>query len=278
MGELIYAIIIGIIQGLTEFLPISSTAHMTIVAKLLGSKAFSDPKVWTATMATIQLGTLASLLYYFRKDLRSIGKSFLTERPSYAKVAVQVASPEAKLGWMIAIGSVPIFFFGYFLQEFIEGEFTKSLWTISISLVAVALIMLLAERIGKFSKSTNDITAFEAFLIGIAQALALIPGVSRSGATITTGLLLGMKRDEAAKFSFLLSIPAVFVSGLYEFIYHFELISKQNLTFLFVSLIFAFLSGVFAINFLLKFLKTKSTLVFIVYRIVLGLVIIAFLL
>jgi undecaprenyl-diphosphatase len=273
MIEILYAILIGIVQGLTEFLPISSTAHMTIVAKFLGTSALSDPKLWTATMATIQLGTLGSLLVFFRREIVSISGDLLSSifHPNLRK------AQNFHLGLMIILGSFPIFILGYLLKDFIEGSFTKNLWAISVSLIALALVLFISERVGKFRKSVNEITLADALIIGFAQALALIPGVSRSGATISAGLFLNMKRDEAARFSFLLSIPAVFVSGLYEFATNFKLIVSQNLLFLIISLIFAFIFGLLAISFLLNFLKTKSTLVFVVYRIVLGLLIILWL-
>lgn len=272
--EILYAIIIGIVQGLTEFLPVSSTAHMTIVAKLLGANAISDPKVWTATMATIQLGTLASLLFYFRKEIVSIFVAMAKEPSKFRKEGFSALQSDDRLGWLIVIGSIPIFILGYLLKDFIEGEFTKSFWTISTSLIIVALILWVAEKTGKFTKSIEDVSLLDAFLVGVAQCFALIPGVSRSGATITAGLFLGFKREEAARFSFLLSIPAVFVSGVYEFVSNFELLSLDLLLFLAISTITAFVSGIFAISFLLNYLKRKSTLAFVVYRIVLGVAII----
>lgn len=261
-------------QGLTEFLPVSSTAHMTIVAKLLGANAISDPKVWTATMATIQLGTLASLLFYFRKEIVSIFVAMAKEPSKFRKEGFSALQSDDRLGWLIVIGSIPIFILGYLLKDFIEGEFTKSFWTISTSLIIVALILWVAEKTGKFTKSIEDVSLLDAFLVGVAQCFALIPGVSRSGATITAGLFLGFKREEAARFSFLLSIPAVFVSGVYEFVSNFELLSLDLLLFLAISTITAFVSGIFAISFLLNYLKRKSTLAFVVYRIVLGVAII----
>ncbi|MEJ5286630.1 MAG: Undecaprenyl-diphosphatase [Candidatus Kapaibacterium sp.] len=272
--EILYAIIIGIVQGLTEFLPVSSTAHMTIVAKLLGANAISDPKVWTATMATIQLGTLASLLFYFRKEIVSIFVAMAKEPSKFRKEGFSALQSDDRLGWLIVIGSIPIFILGYLLKDFIEGEFTKSFWTISTSLIIVALILWVAEKMGKFAKTIEDVSLLDAFLVGVAQCFALIPGVSRSGATITAGLFLGFKREEAARFSFLLSIPAVFVSGVYEFVSNFELLSLDLLLFLAISTITAFVSGIFAISFLLNYLKRKSTLAFVVYRIVLGVAII----
>ncbi|MFN3781050.1 MAG: undecaprenyl-diphosphatase UppP [Candidatus Kapaibacteriota bacterium] len=270
MNEIIYAIIIGIVQGLTEFLPVSSTAHMTIAAKLLGSNLFDDPRIWTAAMATIQLGTLASLLFHFHKDIFDISKDFLLDETSYRIYNFNTMKTNARLGWMILIGSLPIFLLGYLLKDIIEGDFTKSLWTISSALILIAVAMFVAERVAKFNKTTMHMTLADAVIIGLAQSLALIPGVSRSGATITAGMMLGLKREEAARFSFLLSIPAVFVSGVYEFVVNFQFVSGQRIVFLVVASVFAFLSGLFAISFLLRYLKTKSTLIFVVYRFILG--------
>lgn len=278
MIELIYAIIIGIIQGLTEFLPISSTAHMTIVAKLLGSEAISNPKTWTAMMATIQLGTLGSLLFFFRKDLLIISKNLLLEKNARRVANFDFMSPGSRLGWMILLGSLPIFLLGYFLKELIEGEFTKSLLTISIALISIAIVLFISEKTGKFKKIIDDLSLADAIIIGFAQSLALIPGVSRSGATIAAGLFIGLRRDEAAKFSFLLSIPAVLVSGVFEFVTNVNLITSNMIIFILVASVCAFVSGIAAISFLLHYLKTKSTVVFVVYRILLGLAIIFWLL
>ncbi|MCX7879696.1 MAG: undecaprenyl-diphosphatase UppP [Ignavibacteria bacterium] len=273
--ELIYALIIGIIQGLTEFLPISSTAHMTLLAKLLQSKLIEDPHLWTASMATIQLGTLLSLLIYFRKEVIEIPSDFLKHifAPSFTNSSR--VNSNFRLGLLILFGSVPIFSLGYLFKDFIEGDFTKNNFVIATTLILVAILLFIAEKTGKFKKSLDEINVFDAIIIGFAQSLALIPGVSRSGATITAGLFLNIKRDEAARFSFLLCIPAIFVSGVYEFYTNFKYFSSEDIGFILVASIVSFFSGYLAIAFLLNFLKTKSTLPFIVYRIVLGSIIFA---
>lgn len=263
--ELIYAIIIGIVQGFTEFLPISSTAHMTIVAKLLSAERLQDPKIWTASMAVIQLGTLCSLLFYFRKEILTIGKDFLNKRKNLVS-----QSTNSRLVWFIVVGSVPIFVLGYLFKEMIEGDATKNLTLIALALIFIAIVMFIAEKKGKFIKSIDRITFFDAITIGFAQAFALFPGVSRSGATIAAGIFLGFSREDSARFSFLLSIPAVFVSGIYELYSNFQFISNEHIWFIILSSFFAFISGVFAISFLLSYLQKKSTMVFIVYRILLG--------
>lgn len=268
--EIIYAIIIGIVQGFTEFLPISSTAHMTIVAKLIGAESFRDPKIWTASMATIQLGTLCSLLVYFRKEIFSIGKDFFYENLKTNRKNFDLQSKNSRVGWLIIIGSVPIFVLGYLFKDIIEGNSTKNITFIVLALIFIAVFMFIAEKTGRFYKTLERITLFDAIIFGFAQALALFPGVSRSGATITAGIFLGFKREDSARFSFLLSIPAVFVSGIYEFYSNFQFISTEQIWFIVVSSIFAFVSGILAISFLLSYLQNKSTMVFIVYRILLG--------
>jgi undecaprenyl-diphosphatase len=275
--EILYAIIVGIVQGLTEFLPISSTAHMTIVAKLIGGNYFSDPKIWTASMATIQLGTMLSLLFYFRNELLALSKSFARENIFSLPRNIANQSYNSRLGWAIGFGSIPIFVIGYLLKDFIESDATKSLFSIALALIIVAVFMLIAEVTGKFAKTIDKITFFDAILIGLAQTLALFPGVSRSGATITAGLFLGYRREDSARFSFLLSIPAVLVSGVYEFISNYHNITKEQIIFVLIATFFAFISGIFAISFLLKYLQKKSTLVFIVYRILLGIIILLWL-
>jgi len=276
--EIFYAILIGIVQGLTEFLPISSTAHMTIAARIIGGDYLRDPKVWTASMATIQLGTMFSLLFYFRNELFSLSKNFVRENVFKLPRNIFHQSYHSRLGWAICFGSLPIFVIGYLLKDFIEGDATKNLFSIALALIFVAMLMFVAEFTGKFAKTIDRITIFDAVIIGLAQTLALFPGVSRSGATITAGLFLGYRRDDSARFSFLLSIPAVLVSGLYEFITNFHYISHKQILFVVIATIFAFFSGVFAISFLLKYLQKKSTLVFVIYRIALGILIILWLL
>lgn len=275
--EIIYAIIIGVVQGLTEFLPISSTAHMTIVAQILNLELVKNPQNWTAFMAVIQLGTLLSLLFYFKKDLWAISSNFIRDNFALKVSKYPNQNFYSRLGWMIIWGSIPIFVIGYILKNFIEGNATKNTTLIAFALVIVAIILFIAEKTSRKSKDLEQITIKTAIVIGLAQCFALIPGVSRSGATITAGLFAGLERLTAARFSFLLSIPAILVSGIYELIKSISFFSTGNLLFLITGVITSFLSGYVAISFLLNFLKTKSTLIFIIYRICLGLLLLVFL-
>jgi undecaprenyl-diphosphatase len=277
--SLIEAIVLGIIQGITEFLPISSTAHLTLAGRimdLIGTPhhiiSVENPEHWTAFMAVIQLGTLAAVLIYFIKDIINIIRSFLmenlTERKSFAN-----QSTDSRLGWLIIIGTIPVVIFGLSFKHIIEGNLTKNLWVISGSLIVLALILFIAEKTAKFKKEIKDITIKDALIIGIAQSFALIPGSSRSGTTITGGLFMGLKRESAARFSFLLSIPAVLASGLLELKESLPYIYGDMVINLIVSTIIAGISGYIAIDFLLKFLKKNTTFVFISYRIILGIII-----
>lgn len=272
--NIIEAIILGIIQGLTEFIPISSTAHLTIAGHLMGLIDPNSPEKWTSFIAIIQLGTLAAVLYYFRTDIYRIPKAFLaenlTKRTSYKK-----QSYEAKMGWLIIIGTIPIVIVGLLLKDFIEGSFTKELNVIAGSLIGLALILAIAEQISKRSKDMASITIKDSIIIGIAQCIALIPGSSRSGTTITAGLFVGLNREAAARFSFLLSIPAILASGLLSVYQALEYIDGSDAINLIVATIFSGISGYYAIGFLINYLKKHSTYVFIYYRIALGLIIYA---
>lgn len=267
--DIIKALIIGLIQGLTEFLPISSTAHMTIFAKVFGADLLQEPQKWTAFMAVIQLGTLLSLLVYFRKEILQLTFSFFKIKTDFFSAVAQTKIKE-NLVWQILFGSIPIFFFGYTLKDFIESNSTKSTLLISTTLIFIGLIMFLADKISKREKDVSQINYFDAIVIGFAQAMALIPGVSRSGATISAGLFVGLKRESSAYFSFLLSIPAVTVSGIYELINHFSYFSFDFIVPTTIAVISAFISGIFSIKFLLEYLQKHTTLIFVLYRIFIG--------
>lgn len=266
------AILLGIIQGLSEFIPISSTAHLTLAGGLLGLIDPQHPERWTAFIAVIQLGTLVAVLFYFAKEIRTIPvvwtKENLLNRKKYSE-----QSHDSRMGWYIILGSVPIVVVGLAFKKLIEGGLTKDPVVIGCSLIGLALVLFLAERVAKFRKDISGVTMKDAIIVGLAQCVALIPGSSRSGTTITAGLFLGMKRDSAARFSFLLSIPAVLGSGLFEFYQSLEYIRADELVTLAVATIASAISGYAAIAFLLRFLKTRSTLLFIVYRIVLGIIV-----
>ncbi len=272
----IHAIILGILQGLTEFLPISSTAHLTIAGKFFGLVSVSNPEQWTAFIAVIQLGTLAAVLFYFLKDIINIVGSFYKENLNSKRLPIKEQTTNSKLGWYIILGTIPIVTIGFGLKKIIEGTLTKNLTIIAIALIVLAVVLAVAEKTAKFKKEVKDITLWDAIWVGLAQCLALFPGASRSGTTITAGMFLGMKRETAARFSFLLSIPAVFASGLYEFYKSLKYINSEQLLLVAISTIFAFISGYLTIAFLLKFLRSNSTWVFVIYRILLGSLILLF--
>jgi undecaprenyl-diphosphatase len=265
----IEAVILGIIQGLTEFLPISSTGHLTLAGKFMGLISDKNPEHWTSFIAVIQLGTMLSIFVYFWKDLWGILTEFLQQNLQ-RRIQYSKQSTNSKLGWMIILGTIPIVVIGLLFKDMIEGALTKNLYVISGSLIVLAIILAGAEKTAKFKKNIEDITVLDSFLIGLAQAVALIPGSSRSGTTITGGLFLGLKRDVAARFSFLLSVPAVLASGLLQLMESLKYINYDLTVNLIVATIVSAVSGYLAIDFLLKFLKKNTTFVFIFYRIALG--------
>lgn len=266
------AIVLGIIQGLTEFLPISSTAHLTLAGKFLGLISEENPQSWTAFMAVIQLGTMLAVLIYFKDDLLKIISQFVKDNLFY-RTKFHEQNFDSKLGWYIVWGSIPVIVIGLLFKDYIEGAFTKNLFVISLSLIILAIILAVAEKISQLNKDEKELGVLSSIIIGIAQSLALIPGSSRSGTTITAGLFLGFKREVAAKFSFLLSIPAVLGSGLLEFYQSLENFSQVEFTNIIVGTIVSGISGYLAIHFLLTFLKKHTTFIFIYYRIIIGIVI-----
>ena len=275
--NLFEAILLGIIQGLTEFLPISSTGHLTVAGKFLNLISTNNPEQWTAFIAIIQLGTLLAVLVYFWQDIILIIKDFfhdnIINRVKYSEQKIN-----SKLGWLIIIGTIPVVIIGLAFKDAIEGALTKNLYVIAISLIALAIILAVAEKIAKFKKELKDVTMFDSIVIGIAQAFALIPGSSRSGTTITAGLFVGLKRETAARFSFLLSIPAVFASGVLQIYEAMKFVDQSMALNIIVATIISGLSGYLAIDFLLKYLKKNSTFLFVYYRIALGILILILLL
>ncbi len=270
--SIIDAIVLGLIQGLTEFLPISSTGHLTVAGKLMGLISEEHPEQWTAFIAIVQLGTMISILVYFWKDLWNIFIEFI-QNNFQKRIKYSEQTFNSKLGWMIIAGTIPIVFIGLLFKDSIESALTKNLYVISISLIALAIILAIAEKTARFKKEMKDITLFDSIMIGIAQAVALIPGSSRSGTTITGGLFLGLKRDVAARFSFLLSIPAVLASGLLQLKESLAFINFDIAINLVIATLISGISGYLAIDFLLKFLKKNTTFSFIFYRIALGILI-----
>lgn len=270
--DILQAIILGIIQGLTEFLPVSSTGHLTVAGKVMGLISEENPERWTAFIAVIQVGTLFSILTFFWKDIFNISNDFIKENLLKRKNFSE-QSHNSKLGWYIILGSIPVVVIGLGFKDFIEGHFTKNLYVISGSLIALGLILAVAEKTGKFNRKLTDIKWYDALIVGIGQSLALIPGSSRSGTTITAGMFLGFDRETAARFSFLLSIPAIFGSGLLEFYKSLEYIDGSGLTNLIIATIAAAISGYLTIEFLLRFLRKNSTFIFVFYRIIIGTII-----
>ncbi len=272
--NLFEAILLGIIQGITEFLPISSTGHLTVSGKLLG--LVNDDKQWTAFIAIIQLGTLISILIYFWRDIINISLDFLKEN-IFSRKNYKEQSLNSRLGWLIIIGTIPVVVIGLGFKDIIEGALTKNLYVISGSLIVLAIILAAAEKTAKFKKDIKSIKVIDAIVIGIAQAVALIPGSSRSGTTITGGLFMGLNRETAARFSFLLSIPAIFASGVLQLYQSIEYFDGSGWVNVIASTIFSAVSGYMAIDFLLKYLRKNTTFLFIYYRIGLGLIILALL-
>jgi undecaprenyl-diphosphatase len=266
--SLLEAIVLGITQGLTEFLPISSTGHLRIVPALVG---WDDPG--TAFTAVIQLGTMAAVVIYFRTDLVRISVAWLR---SLRERSFLKADLDARLGWYIVIGTIPIGVFGLAFKDQIETG-ARDLYLIGSALIVLGLVLALAEKVGTRERDIEHIRPKDGVAIGLAQSLALIPGVSRSGSTITAGLFMGLDRPAAARFSFLLSIPAVVLSGLFEFagIVSGDEHTDTSMVALAVATVFAFLSGYAAIAFLLRYLERHSTLIFVYYRVVLGALVIA---
>ncbi len=270
--NLFEAIVLGIIQGLTEYLPVSSTGHLTVAGKLMNLISSENPGHWTAFIAVIQLGTLLAVLIYFRRDLISIVKDFLNDN-LFNRKNFSNQSVNSKMGWYLVVATLPVAVIGLSFKDFIEGAITKNLYVIAASLIILALILAVAEKFGRFKRKPENIKWYDAIIIGIAQSLALIPGSSRSGTTITAALFLGFNRETAARFSFLMSIPAILASGLLELYQAIEFIDRAMV----INLIFATAAsavvGYLSIEFLLRYLKKNSTVLFIVYRIVAGLLI-----
>ncbi len=258
------AVLLGIVQGLTEFLPISSSAHLRIVPAFFG---WDDPGA--AFTAVIQLGTVAAVLAYFRQELWRITVAWLRSVRAHDW---QPRDQEARLGWYIALGTVPIAVLGLAFKNPIENEF-RNLELIGSTLITFSFVMLWAEARSQRRRQMGDLGFRDGLLIGCAQALALVPGVSRSGATISAGLLLDFDRTVAARYSFLLSVPAVVLSGLFELRH----IGEGGVPVLatVVATLLAFITGYASIAFLLRYLANHSIAVFSGYRILLGVVVIA---
>jgi len=274
------AILLGLIQGLTEFIPISSTAHLTIAGKLMGLISAEHPEQWTAFMAVIQLGTLAAVIIYFWADIVNIIRGFIVANIALiSRAQVDEASREgAWLGWLVIVGTIPVAIVGLLLRHQVEGAKTKDLRVIAGSLIGLALVLTLAEVVGRRIRDMKSLKFMDAVMIGSAQVLALIPGSSRSGTTITAGLFVGLKRETAARISFLLSIPAVAASGLLELPKALRSGGETDWVALVVATAISGVVGYLSIAFLLRYLQRHSTFVFVAYRIALGLILIGLIL
>lgn len=260
MIDLLKAVFLGTLQGLTEFLPISSSAHLRIFPEILG---WSDPGA--AFTAVIQIGTELAVLIYFRHDIRRIATAWLGSlfRPELR------GRTDARMGWYIIVGSLPIVVLGILLKDVIERDF-RNLWVIGTALVVLGLILGVADRFSRDDRSLRELGLKQAVLMGLAQAAALIPGVSRSGATISMGRFLGFDREAATRFAFLLAIPAVVGAGVFELkeIPHGENAYSWGPTLL--ATVVAFVVGYASIAWLLRYVTTKSYLPFVLYRVGLG--------
>jgi undecaprenyl-diphosphatase len=286
------AIVLGIVQGLTEFLPISSTGHLRIVPAFVG---WDDPG--SAFTAVIQLGTTAAVLIYFRDDLWRIARAWLGSfragpggiraargstgsRPGKTAAARSTGwrslSTDARLGWYIVLGTIPIGIFGLAFKHDIEHG-ARSLYLIGTVLIVFGLVMLAADRTARQTRALEDMAPRDGLLVGAAQALALVPGVSRSGATIAAGLFAGLTREAAARYSFLLSTPAIVLAALFELkgIVDGSEHTGASTSDLIVATFFAFVVGYWSISFLLRFVTRHGLVPFVVYRVLLGALVLA---
>lgn len=258
--ELWFAAVLGLVQGLTEFIPVSSTAHLRVVPAMVG-----QPDPGAAFSAVIQLGTLLAVIIYFARDLFiTMPRAMFTRRDT----------PEGKLPYLIALGTIPIVVAGLSLKDFITGD-ARSLYVVGTALVVVGALFFVVEHVGRHDRDMASLGWIDAFAIGCAQTLALIPGVSRSGSTIACALILGMRRTDAARFSFLLGIPAIAGAGIFEIRDAMATLGGASWQPIVIGTTVAAISGYASIAWLLRFLSRKSLRSFGVYRIILGIVLLA---
>ncbi len=258
------ALILGLVQGLTEFLPISSSAHVQIAQELMGQSMLSKPQL-TAFIATIQLGTEIAVVGYFAKDIKRISFAWF----GWAANPSKPMAADAKLGWLIIVGTIPVVVLGLALRDFVEND-VRSLWVIAFTLIGFGVILGVSDLVGKKVKTISNLNYSHGVLFGLGQALALIPGVSRSGGTITVGLLLGYSRQAAARYSFLLAIPAVLASGLFLFVSSVGDLSSDMLLATIVATVVSGLVGLAVIHYLLRYLEDGSFLPFVIWRVLVG--------
>lgn len=258
--DFLQAVVLGLIQGLTEFLPISSSAHLRILPEIFG---WGDPGA--AFTAVIQIGTELAVLLYFRKDIWRIATTWIRSlyQPEYR------GHLDARMGWYVIVGSLPIVVLGVLLKDVIEQDF-RSLWIIGTTLIVLGLILGLADRIGGTDRQIKNLTMRHAIYMGLAQAAALIPGVSRSGATLSAGRLLGYDREAATRFAFLLAIPAVVGAGIFELKDIGQTDNPYGWGPTITATVVSFVVGYAAIAWLLRYVSTHSYTPFVLYRVGLG--------
>ncbi|HEV3471345.1 MAG TPA: undecaprenyl-diphosphatase UppP [Pyrinomonadaceae bacterium] len=279
---ILQAIVLGVVQGLTEFIPISSTAHLIFATRLTGLSRALTAEQTTAVIAVIQLGTLLAVFVYFARDIWAITSAFVRDHLALARGRAEGGwwaglSQEARLGWLVFVGSLPIGVVGLAFKDEIEGTFTKNLWVIAAMMIVVALLLAAAEKVGRRRTEMGGLGLKDALAVGFAQVLSLVPGASRSGSTMMGGLFAGQTRETAARFSFLLSIPAITASGLLELNEALEKLPPGSAAPLAVATVVSGVVGYASIWFLLRFLRTHSTGVFIAYRLAVGALILALL-
>jgi undecaprenyl-diphosphatase len=262
----IQAVVLGIVQGITEFLPVSSTAHLRVVPALLG---WADPGA--AFTAVLQLGSLAAVIGYFLKDLLAMAGASLRALRDRSRPP----EPAARHLLYIIIGTIPVGIAGIALKHKIEGSF-RALWVIAAAQIVVGIALAIVEKTSRKTRGFDDLRLRDAVIIGCAQVLALVPGVSRSGITLLAAMSLGLERPAAARFSFLLSVPAVAAAGIFELP---KLLKSHEVggATLAIGLAAAVVASYASIAWLLKFLRTRTTIPFVVYRIALGALIFALL-
>lgn len=265
--DLLRSVVLGIVQGLTEFLPISSSAHLAIVPQLLG---WEDPGA--AYTAVVQIGTELAVILYFWRDIWTIGSGWVRGLFS----AEARSEPNWMMGWFIIIGSLPIVIAGLAFESIIDREI-RNLWVMAVMLIVLGLVLGFAEKVGRHSRQVEEMTMVHAILLGLAQAGALVPGVSRSGATISMGLMLGYERRAATRYAFLLAIPAVVGAGVYKLK---DIPGGDNAYGVFptfVGTVISFIVGLAVIHWLLQYVSTRSYAPFVIYRVALGILVLVLL-
>jgi undecaprenyl-diphosphatase len=264
---LLRAVVLGLVQGITEFLPISSTAHLRITPELFG---WQDPGA--AFDAIIQLGTVAAVLVFFRRDIVQMFRAWVEG----LRRREPLGTTESRLAWFVLIGTIPVVVLGFVFKHAIETTL-RSLYVVAAAMIGLALLLAAAEWTARHSRRLEDMTWTDGWIIGFWQALALVPGSSRSGTTLTGGLWRGLRREDAARYSFLLSIPATTAAGLFQLRHLRHASTSFTVGELAVATAVAFVSGMLAIGGLLRYLRTRTTLVFVVYRLGLGVLLLALL-